>query len=99
MDYDPTRITLVLNRADSDVGLRAADVEAVTGRVAEVLIPSDRDVPRSLNEGVPIAIGHERSAVASAMRQLTSIYLPGEARANGNRFPARRGLARLRGRR
>ena len=98
MDYDPTRITLVLNRADSDVGLRASDVEAVTGRVAEVLIPSDRDVPRSLNEGVPIVVGHERSAVAAAMRQLTSIYLPGEARANGNRFPARRGLARLRGR-
>lgn len=99
MDYDPTRITLVLNRADSDVGLRPPDVEAVTGRVAEVLIPSDRDVPRSLNEGVPIVVGRERSPVAAAMRQLTSIYLPGEARANGSRFPARRGLARLRGRR
>jgi pilus assembly protein CpaE len=96
MDYDPTRITLVLNRADSDVGLTAADVETVTGRGAEVLVPSDRDVPRSLNEGVPIVIGHERSPVAAAMRQLTSIYLPGEARANGHRFPSRRRLPRLR---
>ncbi len=95
MEYDPTRITMVLNRADSDVGLSAADVEAVVGRGADVFIPSDRDVPRSLNEGVPITIGHERSPVAAALRQLTSIYLPGEARSNGNRFPAPRPLSRL----
>jgi len=98
MEYDPTHVTLVLNRADSDVGLSPADVEAIVGRPADVFLPSDRDVPRSLNEGVPITIGHERSPVAAALRQLTSIYLPGEARTNGNRFPARRRL-RLLGRR
>jgi pilus assembly protein CpaE len=92
MEYDPTHITMVLNRADSDVGLSAADVEAIVGRGADVFVPSDRDVPRSLNEGVPITIGHERSPVAAAMRQLTSIYLPGEARSNGNRFPSKRRL-------
>jgi pilus assembly protein CpaE len=85
MDYDPERITLILNRADSDVGLTPADVEAVTGRRAAVLIPSDRDVPRSLNEGVPIVLGRERSPVAAAMMQLTGLYLPGEASRNGDR--------------
>ena len=85
MHYDPDRVTLILNRADSDVGLTPADVEAVTGRHAAVLIPSDRDVPRSLNEGVPIVLGRRRSPVAAAMMQLTGIYLPGEASPNGER--------------
>jgi pilus assembly protein CpaE len=83
MDYDPERIVLVLNRADSDVGLSPADVEAATGRRAAVLVPSDRDVPRSLNEGVPIVLGHRRSPVAGALRQLTEVYLPGEESPDG----------------
>ncbi|HXV05381.1 MAG TPA: AAA family ATPase [Solirubrobacterales bacterium] len=83
MDYDPDRVTLILNRADSDVGLTPADVEAVTGRRAAVLVPSDRDVPRSLNEGVPIVLGRERSPVAAAMKQLAGIYLADGASPNG----------------
>jgi pilus assembly protein CpaE len=96
MDYDPERIVLVLNRADSDVGLTPADVESVTGRRAAVLIPSDRDVPRSLNEGVPILLGSQRSPVAAALRGLTEIYLPNEASANGASPAGRRRLSRLR---
>jgi pilus assembly protein CpaE len=90
MDYDPGRITLVLNRADSDVGLSPADVEAVTGRRPAVLIPSDRDVPRSLNEGVPIVLGRRRSPVAAAMTVLTGIYMFGETSPNGHRAQAPR---------
>lgn len=96
MDYDPTRVTLALNRADSDVGLSRADAETIIGRDAEVLIPSDRAVPRSLNEGVPIVIGRQRSPVAGALHQLTSIYLPAEARSNGHRSRASRRRSLLR---
>lgn len=96
MDYDPERIVLVLNRADSDVGLTPADVESVTGRRAAVLVPSDRDVPRSLNEGVPIVLGHRRSPVAAALRRLTDIYLPEQRSDNGDAPAARRRLPRLR---
>ena len=95
MDYDPDQITLVLNRADSDVGLTATDVEAVTGRRAEVLVPSARDVPRSLNEGVPIVLGHQRSPVAAALRQLTGIYTPDEAGPSGDHQAPRRRRFRL----
>lgn len=96
MDYDPERISLVLNRADSDVGLSPADVESVTGRRAALLVPSDRDVPRSLNEGVPLLLGHKRSPVAAAMRSLTEIYLPGRQSENGDAPAGRRRLPRLR---
>jgi pilus assembly protein CpaE len=84
MEYDPARIALVLNRADSDVGLSASDAEAVTGRKPDVLVPSDRDVPRSLNEGVPISIARRRSPVTAAMRQLTALYVTSHGGEDGN---------------
>jgi pilus assembly protein CpaE len=96
MGYDASAITLVLNRADSHVGLTRDDVEQVIGRSPDVLVPSDRDVPVSLNEGVPIVMGKQRSDVAAAYRSLTGIYLPGEAARNGVPKARRRGLFRRR---
>jgi pilus assembly protein CpaE len=96
MGYDSSAITLVLNRADSHVGLTRDDVEQVIGRAPDVLVPSDRNVPVSLNEGVPIVLGKQRSDVAAAYRSLTSIYLPGEVSRNGVPKQRRRGLFRRR---
>ena len=54
MGYDRDRIRLVLNRADSRVGITHDDVASIIGRKPDVLVPSDRDIPRSVNEGKPI---------------------------------------------
>src|SRR3954468_102897 len=51
MGYGRDRIRLVLNRADSKVGVTQEDVVAVIGRQPDVLVPSHRDVARSVNEG------------------------------------------------
>lgn len=85
MDCDATAVTLVLNRADSDVGITGADVAEVIGREPDVLIPSDRAVPRSINSGQPIALGDPASPVAAAIEQLAWRYLPSAANLNGNR--------------
>jgi len=85
MGYDPTAITVVLNRADSQVGIAHADVEQIIGRKPDVLVPSNRAVPRSLNEGVPILLGDARSPVSGALRKLASVYLPDEVSTNGHR--------------
>jgi pilus assembly protein CpaE len=74
MGYSPDRTRIVLNRADSRVGITADDVMAVVGRTPDVLIPSDRDVPRSVNEGTPIVLSKQKSAVADAFRRLASFY-------------------------
>ena len=74
MGYDPEAISLVLNRANSSVGLTREDVEAIVGRAPDVLVPSDRDVPRSVNEGMPVVAGRKRSAVAAAYRELGDHY-------------------------
>src|SRR6478672_502525 len=85
MGYDPMAVTVVLNRADSQVGIAQTDVEQVIGRTPDVLVPSNRAVPRSLNEGVPILLGDARSPVSGALRKLASVYLPDEVSTNGHR--------------
>jgi pilus assembly protein CpaE len=55
MGCDLDRITLILNRADSKIGISHADAAAILGREPDVLVPSDRDIPRAVTEGRPIA--------------------------------------------
>jgi pilus assembly protein CpaE len=74
MGYDRERVCLVLNRADSRVGIERDDVLAVVGRMPDVLVPSDREIARSINEGRPIVITHERSDAAHAFAKLADYY-------------------------
>jgi pilus assembly protein CpaE len=75
MGFESSRITLVLNRADSRVGITSDDVLGVMGRKPDVLVPSDRDIPRAVNEGMPIVLMKEKSEAARAFRTLAEIYL------------------------
>jgi pilus assembly protein CpaE len=87
MGYDRDRVSLVLNRADSRVGIDREDVVAIIGRMPDVFVPSDREIPRSVNEGVPILIANERSDAARAFRELAKHYtfaLPPEEAAPTN---------------
>lgn len=74
MGYDPARIRVVLNRADSRVGISRGDVERVLDREPDVLVPSDRDIPMSVNEGMPIVMSKPRSQAAGAFRSLAQMY-------------------------
>jgi pilus assembly protein CpaE len=74
MGYQPERTRLVLNRADSRVGITSDDVVAIVGRPPDVLVPSDREIPRSINEGSPIVVSRSRSDAAKAFRTLAQMY-------------------------
>jgi pilus assembly protein CpaE len=74
MGYPLTRVRFVLNRADTSVGISHADVVAVLGRAPDVLIPSQRDVVRSVNAGEPIVSGSPRSEPARAFKALAELY-------------------------
>ena len=54
MGIEADTVSLVLNRAHSRVGISDGDVEAVLGTKPDVLVPSDREIPRAVNEGRPI---------------------------------------------
>jgi pilus assembly protein CpaE len=94
MGYESERIRLVLNRADTRVGITTEDAVEVIGRPADVLVPSNRDVTRSVNEGAPIVLSSQRSEAAKAFRTLAATFSqPGNSRpaaaataTNGRRF-------------
>lgn len=64
------KLKLVLNRADSKVGLRPQEVEKSLGAEIDVQIPSSRDVPLSINQGMPMALNRGRSPVVTAIDEL-----------------------------
>ena len=75
MGYDSGRITFVLNRADTRVGITNDDVAAIVGRIPDVSVPSDRDIPRAVNESTPIVLAEPRSEAARAFNALAGLYL------------------------
>jgi pilus assembly protein CpaE len=74
MGYESERVSLVLNRADSRVGITPEDVSMIVGRGPDVSIPSDREIPRSVNEGTPIVAAKPSSGAAKAFRALADRY-------------------------
>ena len=63
MGYQSQEITLVLNRADSNVGITDADVERLLGRRPDVLIPSDRAIPSARSQAASRSSSPSRSPV------------------------------------
>ena len=95
MGYDGDRVRLVLNRADSNVGITHNDVVRILTRPPDVLVPSHRDITRSVNDGMPIVMSNKRSEAAKAFRSLADIYAAPPARRKSDR--GRNRLMRSRG--
>jgi pilus assembly protein CpaE len=68
------RFRVVLNRADSKVGLDASDVERVMKITVDAMIPSSRLVPTALNKGRPVVLDEPNSDVSTAVRQLATRF-------------------------
>jgi pilus assembly protein CpaE len=93
MGVDAGRVRVVLNRADSRVGITKADVEDIIGRAPDVLVPSDRDIPRAVNEGTPIVSSKPKSEAARAFARLAATYTAKAGAPNGASGRPRRRLA------
>jgi pilus assembly protein CpaE len=76
MGYPESQVTLLLNRANTKVGITPADAEVIIGRAPDITVPSDREIPRAVNEGEPIVISRPKSEAAKAFRALADRYLP-----------------------
>ncbi len=74
---------LVLNRADARVGLSADDIEGTVGLEISVSIPSSRAVPLSMNQGIPVLEGAQKSPVSRSLGELVN-RLAGEAPINSD---------------
>jgi pilus assembly protein CpaE len=68
-------VKFVLNRSTAKVGISHNEAEGILGRRVDVLVPEDREVPRTVTEGRPIVLASERSAVARAYSGLARDYI------------------------
>jgi pilus assembly protein CpaE len=71
LGYGPEKVRLVLNRADSSLGIRVADVEHSIGRRVDHTIVSDgRSVVYALNRGVPFFLSNREAQVSQDVLRL-----------------------------
>ncbi len=75
LGYARTNWHIVVNRSDSRVGLSTADVERTLQRKVAAEVPSSRDVPASVNRGVPLVLEQPNHPVSVALRRLGSVGL------------------------
>jgi pilus assembly protein CpaE len=95
MSYDRDRVKIVLNRADSRVGITPDDVETVLGRRPDVLVPSDRDIPRALNSGAPIVMAKPDSDASKAFVRLGKAFARAAAESKPQVPAKKRSMRRL----
>ena len=83
LGYGQDKVRLVLNRADSSLGIRVADVEHSIGRRVDHTIVSDgRSVVYALNRGVPFFLSNREAQVSQDILRLASAVVgtqPAEA--------------------
>lgn len=100
LNYPREKWHVVLNRADSKVGLALGEVEKTLKVPVTAQIPSSRDVPASINRGVPIVLDDPRHPVTLAVKEFAAEYvIPSDAAAVEGSIPSelrqdRRGLLR-----
>src|SRR6185369_8471209 len=71
LGYPKDKVRLVLNRADSTLGIRVADVEHSIGRKVDHTIVSDgRSVVYALNRGVPFFLSNREAQVSQDVLRL-----------------------------
>jgi pilus assembly protein CpaE len=95
LGYENGKVKLVLNRADSTLGIRVADVEHSIGRKVDHSIVSDgRTVVYALNRGVPVVTGNRETLVSHDILKLARAVCGEqiEHRAAKTQQPARRSL-------
>jgi pilus assembly protein CpaE len=71
LGYEHGKVQLVLNRADSSLGIRVTDVENSIGRKVDHTIVSDgRSVVYALNRGVPFFLSNRETQVSQDILRL-----------------------------
>ena len=82
LGYEASKIKLILNRADSTLGIRVSDVEHSIGRKVDHTIVSDgRSVVYALNRGVPFVLSNREAQVSQDVIRLATAISGGERKA------------------
>jgi len=70
LSFPNERIRVILNRANTNVGLKRSEVEETLRTKVHVELPSDRAVPMAVNRGKPVALAEPGADFSKAVRDL-----------------------------
>jgi pilus assembly protein CpaE len=73
LSFPPERIRVILNRANTNVGLKRSEVEETLRSKVHVELPSDRAVPMAVNRGKPVALAEPGADFSKAIRDLADM--------------------------
>jgi pilus assembly protein CpaE len=93
LSFPPDRIRVVLNRANSNVGMKKGEVEAALETKIRFEVPSDRAVPLAVNRSNPAVLSDPKSDFGRALREMAKALQPAQVAQNGKqrRFLGRNG--------
>ncbi|MEX0817766.1 MAG: AAA family ATPase [Gaiellales bacterium] len=77
--FPSNRIKVVLNRANSKVGMKPGEVEGALEVKVRFELPSDGKVPLAVNRGTPLVLADDKAEFSKAVRQMAKQLLPAEA--------------------
>ncbi len=81
LSFPTERIKLVLNRANSKVGMKPKEVEAALERSIAYEVPSDRTVPLAVNRGNPAVLSDSKADFSRAVRAMAKQLVAAQAAA------------------
>jgi pilus assembly protein CpaE len=96
LNYPREKWRVVLNRADSKVGLALSEVEKTLRVPISAQIPSSRAVPAAVNRGVPLVQEEPNHPVSVAVRLFAEQHLVGLGEGSDHARRDRRGFLRRR---
>jgi pilus assembly protein CpaE len=77
--FPQNRIRVVLNRANSKVGMKPGEVEGALEVKVRFELPSDGKVPLAVNRGTPLVLADDKADFSRAMREMAKGLSPVEA--------------------
>jgi pilus assembly protein CpaE len=89
--FPQNRIRIVLNRANSKVGMKRSEVEGALSVRVRFEVPSDRAVPIAVNRGNPAVLAESGADVSKAIRDMAKGLQPVEVAKAQKRGLFRRG--------
>jgi pilus assembly protein CpaE len=85
LSFPTERIRIVLNRANSNVGMKRGEVEAALEAKIRFEVPSDRAVPLAVNRSNPAVLSDPKADFSRALREMAKVLLPAQASKNGKK--------------
>jgi pilus assembly protein CpaE len=76
LSFPKQRVRIVLNRANSKVGMKPNEVEGALGMKVRFELPSDRAVPLAVNRGNPVVLAEESADVSKAIKAMAKELFP-----------------------